>query len=125
MRRMLDIGDINSVAGKKLYLHEIKFDYNTVTENVMNARYNAKFLSSDSSIKTSADNLELFRENSIFLYGVKENAAGLLETQYQILMIPEGNYNVAFVVIDLNTREILTDSNEDFTIVSDTVTEWN
>lgn len=125
MRRMLDLTDINSVAGKKLYLHEIEFDYSTGTENVMNARYNARFLSSDSSIKTSADNLELFREKSIFLYGVKETSNGLLETQCQILMIPEGNYNIAFVVIDLNTLTIHTDSNEDFTIVSDTVTEWN
>ena len=125
MRRMLDITDINSVAGKKLYLHEIKFDYNTVTENVMNARYSAKFLSSDSSIKTSVDDLETFRKNSIFLYGVKETANGLLETQYQILMIPEGNYNIAFVIIDLDKLTIHTDSNEDFTIVSDTVTEWN
>ena len=34
MRRMLDLTDINSVAGKKLYLHEIEFDYSTGTENV-------------------------------------------------------------------------------------------
>ena len=126
MRRMLDLTDVKDVVGKKLYLHEIRFDYSTGdVSNIMSARYSAKFLSSDNSIKTSNDNLELFRENSVFLYGVKETADGLFETQYQILMIPEGIYNVTFVVIDINTKQILTDANEDFTIVSDTVSEWN
>lgn len=112
--------------GKKLYLHEIVFDYTTGNaSDFMTSRYKAVFLSSDNTIKTPVSNLETFVANSIFIRGVKENNEGLYENQYQILMIPEGDYNIGFVIIDTGTNNVLSDANEDFTIVSDIVTEWN
>ena len=120
MRRMLDLSDINSVAGKKLYLHEIKFSYSSSTQDKdIDGNYFAWFISPINTKITSG--IEEFRRNSIFLRGNKDG-----ELHFQIVMFPDGNSIIAFGVLNIFNYQspvLLLDDNEIFTIISDTVTE--
>ena len=126
MRRMLDLTDIKDFAGKKLYSHSIMFNYigELGAGAGVSGEYHALILSpQETPFNDDNGGVEGAIETGIFLRG---NGSPANNHTYFILNIPDGGIFIGYFLLfnlDLNTVE--SDGNEEFHIISDTVTEWN
>ena len=124
--------------GKKLYKHTIKFHYeaNTLSpySDIFTSDYIIDVLMGLERPLTADDDLEYvaFNENKGLLLNGYEDNADNQATRIFIIQIGNGAETVDFIigyfellVTDNYIAKIVRDDNESFTIISDTVTEWN
>ena len=127
MRRMLDITDINSVAGKKLYKHRIHFNYvgNAGPGVGVSGEYAAIIITpKETPYNNDNGGVEAAVDQGMFLRGHSISVADGKE--YDILALPDGgDILINLILFDYTSNTIVGDGCEEFTIVSDTVTEWN
>ena len=128
MRRMLDLTDINSVAGKKLYKHRMVFNYvgDAGAGAGVSGRYVAIIITPRETPydDSTSNGVEQAVMEGMFLRGHSlEIADG---NEYDILALPDGgDVLVDFIIFDYTNKSLVADTNEFFTIISDEVTEWN
>ena len=127
MRRMLDLTDINSVAGKKLYSHSIRFNYvgELGAGNGVSGEYKALILSpQETPYNDDNGGVEVAIEKGIFLRGHSVSPAN--NYTYFILNIPDGGMFLGyFLLFNQDLKTVESDGNEEFHVIEDIVTEWN